>query len=164
MPLILPRRCEGGQCKGRRKECKDSDCRRAGTCNPADGQCSPGAPKHEGRECTRSNDKCITGARCTAGECIGGTPKTCPVEQCRTQACNPQSGQCKGVKAPEGTACTLNGQAGTCAKNVSARRVYGLVAGRRWPACSWLRPRRSHAIHASPQGKCKVGKRLRLFR
>lgn len=114
-PHGLPRRCDDlGQCVGTPKQCAaGTSCRQPGTCNPVDGQCISGVPKDEGQACNPNGDKCIRGAMCTAGQCVG-TSKTCPVEQCRTQACDPQSGQCKATQKANGAACDDGEEAASC--------------------------------------------------
>src|SRR5581483_8475388 len=103
--------CDGaGACVGSNPVvCPESDeaCRSAGACDPATGTCSSanapaGTACDDGDRCTRT-DACDG-----AGACVGSNPVVCPVSQdaCRTAgACEPATGSCSMVDAPDGTAC-----------------------------------------------------------
>ncbi len=116
--------CLGGACVGSDPViCPPAaSCREAGVCDPATGACSSadsadGAPCDDGNACTVMD-------MCLVGLCVGGEPVACPpADACRTAgACDPDTGTCSNLAAPDGTACddgdactqTDSCQAGAC--------------------------------------------------
>src|SRR5262249_7972927 len=87
--------------------CTASDqCHIAGTCNPANGQCSnPEAPN--GTSCSDGN-ACTLTDTCQAGACTGSNPVICSaLDQCHvTGTCNPGTGVCSNPSAPDSTPCS----------------------------------------------------------
>ena len=99
--------CQTGVCTGGNPVvCTASDqCHVAGTCNPANGQCS-NPPAANGTACNDS-DACTQTDTCQTGVCTGSNPVVCTaLDQCHVAGtCNPASGQCSNPPAPAGTAC-----------------------------------------------------------
>ena len=115
--------CVSGICTmGTPTICAQPDqCHTAGTCDKTTGACSnPSAPN--GTTCNDGN-ACTTSDVCSSGVC-GGTAVVCaPADSCHIAGvCNPASGTCSTVNAPNGTTCTDNNacttgetcQAGLC--------------------------------------------------
>jgi hypothetical protein len=130
--------CQAGACTGsNRVICAASDqCRVAGACNPADGQCSnPPAP--DGTGCI-DGDACTQTDTCQAGVCAGSNRVTCAAsDQCHVAGtCNPADGQCSNPAAPDGTGCidgdactqTDTCQAGVCTGTNPLACVNGICA------------------------------------
>ena len=115
--------CTSGSCAGTPVVCTESDqCHVAGTCDPANGQCSnPNAP--DGTSCNDGN-ACTQTDSCQAGVCTGGNPVVCTAQdQCHIAGtCDPANGQCSNPIATNGTSCsdgnactqTDSCQAGVC--------------------------------------------------
>jgi hypothetical protein len=123
--------CVGGRCQlvcnpCCNVTCKPLDqCHVAGTCDPATGLCSnPAAPP--GTACDTGN-KCLLSGTCQSGVCVG-TPVTCTArDQCHTACtCDPTTGLCSNLLAPNGTPCTN----GTCVNGTCT--ACGVVGG---PCC-----------------------------
>jgi hypothetical protein len=117
--------CAAGVCKGGNPvSCSGSGaCTDAGTCNPATGACSGGAPKPNGTACN-DGKTCTTGDVCTNGTC-GGSAVVCPAptDACHVQAtCSEATGTCPVALAPAGTACN-DGNACTQTDTCSATGV-----------------------------------------
>jgi hypothetical protein len=115
--------CQGGTCQGSNPvSCAAADqCRMAGVCNPANGQCSQ-MNKPNGTGCNDGN-ACTTGDECQAGAC-GGEPVTCTAQdQCHMAGTCQPNGQCSnptkadGATCNDGNACTDGDQCsgGSCA-------------------------------------------------
>ncbi|MDF3070348.1 MAG: uncharacterized protein K0R38_5949 [Polyangiaceae bacterium] len=69
-------------------------------------ECPPQALQPDGTSCTDADDKCLLDTTCTAGECGGGTAKTCPQnDQCKTNACVPTTGSCALSNKLDNTVC-----------------------------------------------------------
>src|SRR5262249_12344814 len=94
--------CSGGVCcdslcAGPCESCSVADGTSVvGTCTPLDGvACDDGNP------CTQT-------AKCSAGICFGGAPKTCPGDACNDGVCDPslEGDGCTLVPKPDGAACT----------------------------------------------------------
>lgn len=100
--------CLWGACRGgSNKNCNDGDTCTNDVCNTTSGQCV--IANNTGATCSTSN-KCITSSTCDNGQCTGGVPVTCPVQQsyhdaCRTWTCDPATG-CQYSSAREGLNCT----------------------------------------------------------
>ncbi len=96
--------CSDGVCEGDAKDCSslDSECA-TGQCGRT-GECVA-VPDEDGSACN-DGDNCTTGDECTSGEC-GGTPKDCSASggNCLIGECNPDTGQCVGEQAEDGTPC-----------------------------------------------------------
>ena len=117
--------CQSGSCTGGTAVvCTASDqCHDAGTCDPANGQCSNPA-KPNGSPCSDSN-ACTQADSCQAGACTGASPVVCPTpDQCHDPGvCNPSNGQCSNPEKPNGSICSDGNvctqsdtcQAGACA-------------------------------------------------
>ena len=115
--------CVSGICTmGTPTICAQPDqCHSPGTCDKTTGACSnPSAPN--GTTCNDGN-ACTTSDICSSGVC-GGTAVVCaPADSCHIAGvCNPASGSCSTVNAPNGTTCSDNNacttgetcQAGVC--------------------------------------------------
>ena len=116
--------CQSGTCTGSNPVvCTAQDqCHVAGTCNPANGQCSdPAAP--DGAACNDGN-ACTQTDTCQSGTCTGSNPVVCTaLDQCHVAGtCNTSTGQCtnptkaNGTACSDGSACTQTDtcQSGTC--------------------------------------------------
>ncbi len=102
--------CNNGLCTGGTAEdCFFSpvpdDCHIA-ECNPQNGQCEP-VPGNEGAGCVDANDLCTVGKTCTAGVCVGGSPKDCSgmTVGCFDGQCDTNTGQCIQVAIAPGQQC-----------------------------------------------------------
>jgi N-acetylneuraminic acid mutarotase len=99
--------CQAGACVGSNPvTCAASDqCHTAGTCDPANGQCSNPA-KANGTACDDGNF-CTQSDTCQAGSCTGTNPVTCTAsDQCHDSGtCNPANGTCSNPAKVNGTAC-----------------------------------------------------------
>jgi hypothetical protein len=87
--------CQAGACTGAAVACTASDqCHVAGTCNPANGECSnPNAP--DGVDCEDRN-LCTQTDTCQAGTCVGENSIECTaIDLCHLAGtCNPNTGLC----------------------------------------------------------------------
>ena len=101
------------QCSG--VTCASPDqCHLAGTCDPATGQCSnPPAP--DGTVCD-DNNACTRTDTCRGGVCEGANPTTCTAAgRCQVAGeCEPATGRCVSVRAPDSTSCD---DGNPCTKN-----------------------------------------------
>jgi hypothetical protein len=124
-------KCVSGVCIGVPKDCSFSqfiECN-AVACNPATGMCdpTPDASKN-GNTCGLTGDLCQIGKSCSAGQCLGGSPKDCSAyaADCVDGACNPINGSCIAVPIPPGGTCS-DGIApcftGVCDANASCQPV-----------------------------------------
>ncbi|MCU0658494.1 MAG: hypothetical protein MUF64_25515, partial [Polyangiaceae bacterium] len=116
--------CQSGTCTGGNPvTCTAiSQCHNAGTCNPANGQCS-NPTKANGTACNDGNG-CTQSDTCQSGTCTGGSAVTCTaLSQCHNVGtCNPATGACSNPTKANGTACndgngctqTDTCQSGTC--------------------------------------------------
>jgi hypothetical protein len=99
--------CQGGVCQGSNPvSCAAADqCHLAGTCNPANGQCTQGN-KPNGTDCNDGN-ACTQTDECMGGNCQGSNPVTCtPLNQCRLAGtCNPGTGLCTSPEKDDGVGC-----------------------------------------------------------
>ncbi len=100
--------CQAGACLGTQPvQCAAKDeCHKAGTCNPAKGQCSnPEAPA--GTTCS-DGDACTQADSCQAGTCVGANPVVCTaVDACHdVGTCDAATGACSTPTRPDGTPCT----------------------------------------------------------
>ena len=102
--------CIGGSCTGVNEVfCGAQDqCHGPGTCDTMTGQCTnpqlaDGTTCNDGNACTRRDF-------CNGGQCLGSNPVTCTTsDPCRAGGtCNPATGACSTVPAPDGTACNDN--------------------------------------------------------
>jgi hypothetical protein len=81
------------------------ECHEAGVCDPGTGLCgSP--PKPNGTPCSDAN-ACTDTDTCQEGVCTPGTEVVCaPPGACQQDGiCNPNTGQCEYLDAPDGTPC-----------------------------------------------------------
>ena len=99
--------CQAGVCTGNNPvTCTAQDqCHVAGTCNPANGQCSNPAkanntPCNDGNACTQIDS-------CQNGSCVGSNPIICTaLDVCHLAGtCDPTNGQCSNPTAEYGTYC-----------------------------------------------------------
>jgi hypothetical protein len=104
--------CQVGQCVGEPKDCglsPLSECNEV-SCDPATGQCV-GEPDvfKDNLPCVLTGDPCQVDKACQAGECVGGVPKDCSAFDvaCEIGACQPDTGICVPMTAPEGSSCGL---------------------------------------------------------
>ena len=76
-------------------------------CGPATGFSCAHAPVAGGTTCDDGN-ACTTGDSCQGGQCAGDAATICPAatDPCQVAACDPASGACTTVLAPNGTACS----------------------------------------------------------
>lgn len=101
--------CQNGQCVGVPKDCFFApvpDACHVGVCNPATGVCDP-MPGNDGLACPDDGDLCMVNKVCSAGTCVGGTPKDCSAfsNGCNNGACNPVDGVCFSEAIPPGGVC-----------------------------------------------------------
>jgi hypothetical protein len=101
--------CQNGQCVGAPKDCFFApvpDACHVGVCNPATGDCDP-MPGNDGLTCPNDGDLCMVDKVCSAGTCVGGTPKDCSAftNGCNNGACNPVDGVCFSEAIPPGGVC-----------------------------------------------------------
>jgi RHS repeat-associated protein len=61
----------------------------------------------DGTTCS-TGDNCLLGTTCSAGSCVGGTPKTCiPLDSCHDAGtCDSTTGLCSSPTKPDGVACS----------------------------------------------------------
>lgn len=100
--------CNAGQCVGNSVVCTASSCRGAGSCSPATGTCSLGAPLPEGAPCS-DGDACTRDDTCNAsGTCLSGDVLECAaIDGCHEAGlCNPVTGECSSPALPDGTTCS----------------------------------------------------------
>jgi hypothetical protein len=99
--------CLAGTCVGSNAvECRPADeCHVAGTCDPQTGVCS-NPPSADFTPCDDRN-LCTQSDICIGGACVGTAPVHCaPQGQCEIEgSCEPSTGACRPVFAPDGTAC-----------------------------------------------------------
>ncbi len=94
--------CQNGLCIGTPNDCffepVPNECH-VSTCNSNNGKCEP-LPGNEGKGCNDANDLCTLGKTCSAGVCVGGSPKDCSylTVGCFDGVCDTMTGQC-GQKA-----------------------------------------------------------------
>lgn len=105
-PLTGKDACVSGICAGIAKECEDD----LGPCltavhDPVTDECIV-EPVDDGSPCDDA-DACTQADSCQAGECVGAEPITCAAtDDCHVAGeCDPESGACVDVSAPDGTAC-----------------------------------------------------------
>jgi hypothetical protein len=105
-PLTGEDACIAGICAGTDKHCEDD----LGPClvavhDPVTDECTV-EPVEHGTPCD-DGDACTQRDSCQAGECVGAEPKTCEaLDDCHVAGeCDPASGTCSDVLAPDGTAC-----------------------------------------------------------
>lgn len=121
--------CQAGQCVGG----PVNDCGMAAAeceevvCDDDSDSCAIAAA-NEGMSCT-SDDPCTVDASCSAGQCVGGTPKDCffaPVpNECHVSVCNPNTGACEPVPGNENGACTDPNDLCTVDKTCTAGQCVG---------------------------------------
>jgi RHS repeat-associated protein len=98
--------CQAGICTGGvAVNCSAADaCHVTGVCDPVTGACSDPAAAN-GTACDDGN-ACTLGDACQGGECVGGAAVACPaLDACHLGACDPVTGACTNLAAPNGTAC-----------------------------------------------------------
>jgi hypothetical protein len=124
-PLTGEDACLSGVCAGTAKACEDD----LGPClmavgDPVTGECLV-EPVENGSPCDDAN-ACTQADSCQTGECVGAEPVTCEAtDDCHVAGeCDPETGACKDVSAPDGTTCD---DAQTCTSNDSC--VDGACAG-----------------------------------
>jgi MYXO-CTERM domain-containing protein len=90
-------------------DCQDTGCSQPfnpcyiAICNPTSGQCEIKA--NDGATCDDGN-QCTLGDYCREGNCVPGTPRTCPpLSQCH-EAGTCTNGACQNPPKPNGTTCT----------------------------------------------------------
>ncbi len=102
--------CQLGECVGEPKSCALSplnECNEV-ECDSATGDCvGTPDPDKENSLCFLTGPLCQVEKTCQAGECGGGVPKDCSNLSiaCELGECDPGTGICGAVLAPEGTAC-----------------------------------------------------------
>jgi hypothetical protein len=98
-----------GTCAGApRTDCRqETQCWYAEPCDPGADKCGTWQKKPEGTGCD-DYDKCTVDDRCTANGCHGSA-KACPAleasAQCKVNACEPASGDCKAINQDDGAEC-----------------------------------------------------------
>jgi len=102
--------CSNGLCVGEPKDCSFSPLAECNTvaCNPATGNCDPTPdPAKNGQTCVITGDNCMTDKTCSAGQCVGGTPKDCSAltVACVLGVCNPNNGNCVTQALMQGDMC-----------------------------------------------------------
>lgn len=102
--------CQLGECIGEPKDCTLSPLNECNTvaCDPETGECvGTPDPFKDNNACVLTGDLCRVDKACQAGACVGGEPKDCTAFDvaCQIGTCNPASGICGPVEAPEGTSC-----------------------------------------------------------
>jgi hypothetical protein len=117
--------CQGGFCQqGSPRDCSaaGNQCN-TGICDENLNRCVA-QPVANGTQCN-DNNACTRTDNCQAGVCVGSNPVVCqPLDRCHVAGvCNPSTGECSVVAAPDGTpcnadnnACTINDtcQGGSC--------------------------------------------------
>ncbi|MBW2190477.1 MAG: hypothetical protein JRG93_12975, partial [Deltaproteobacteria bacterium] len=95
-------------------DCSDgNECVQDGTCDPADGQCIPGANETDGTVCDASGNPgtCQTGVcvgLCDGVDCSDGN-------DCTEDVCAPADGSCSNPNEPDDTVCEFSsGVGGIC--------------------------------------------------
>ena len=126
--------CQGGSCAGGSPVTCSAigQCYDAGTCNPANGQCS-NPPKANGSGCSDGN-ACTQSDTCQGGSCSGGNPVSCNgATQC-TEAgtCNTATGACSYPNKPNGTTC-FDGDDCTAADKCTNGSCGGTALICNWP-------------------------------
>jgi hypothetical protein len=103
-------------------DCSDgNECVQDGTCDPADGQCIPGANEMDGTVCDASGNPgtCQTGVcvgLCDGVDCSDGN-------DCTEDVCAPADGSCSNPNETDGIACDLSGEAGICMSGMCEEAV-----------------------------------------
>jgi cysteine-rich repeat protein len=123
--------CQNGNCVGSNPiVCQPLDqCHNAGTCLAATGMCTnPNKPN--GTVCNDGNG-CTQTDTCQTGICKGTSPVVCmALDQCHTAGtCDPMTGMCTNPTKPDGSMCTLAGQAALCSGGVCAICGNGVIEG-----------------------------------
>jgi hypothetical protein len=98
--------CLDGACQpGTPVNCDDANACTQDSCDPQTGLCSH-TPLANGISCSDGN-ACTSGDHCQDGACVG-TPKVCTAsDACHLAGtCNPSTGECPNLPAPDGTACS----------------------------------------------------------
>src|SRR5262245_1802152 len=102
-PVHAANSCAGVSCA------PAGSCFLAGTCDPAIGACSVGAPKPAGTKCSERST-CLANAHCDgAGQCVGA-PKPAGTRCSDRNGCTfsdrcDGAGQCVGAPKPAGNRC-----------------------------------------------------------
>lgn len=98
--------CQNGHCLGAPIDCSsfDDECH-VGECDPVTG-CGQ-VPGNDGFACELSGDPCMVDKVCSAGACVGGTPKDCSALStgCNNGACEAGTGNCYQVPVGAGGNC-----------------------------------------------------------
>ena len=96
-------RCLSGTCRGTPAQCSAADaCHQAGACQLATGRCSS-PPVADGTPC--ASNACVASPTCQQGTC-GGPAIACGAGECLLPSiCDPATGQCQAVDAPDGWPC-----------------------------------------------------------
>lgn len=102
--------CQVGECLGEPRDCSLSALNECNTvdCDPETGQCiGTPDPFKDNSPCFLSGDPCQVDKACQAGQCVGGNPRDCSAFDvaCEIGVCDPGSGICGPINAPEGTSC-----------------------------------------------------------
>jgi hypothetical protein len=96
--------CAAGVCEGAPKTCATDLACHTAACNPSTGACEE-TPVDDGAACD-DGDLCTTDDTCVAGVCTAGDPVTCDGSTtCVVGVCNPDTGECEGEPAANGTSC-----------------------------------------------------------
>lgn len=102
--------CQLGECLGEPKDCSFSplnECNNV-ACDPETGQCAGTPdPTKDNNACVLTGELCKVDKACQNGQCVGGVAKDCSAfdVSCEIGVCNPATGICGPVDAPEGTSC-----------------------------------------------------------
>ena len=130
-----------GTCKGTTKSCAGDACN-TGHCNGSNGACYKkykSGTCNDGNLCTLSDICKNVGG---LGLC-GGTPRSCPKDQCNTGVCSTATGQCipKTGGCEDGNKCTLSDTCknGVCIpgsqKTCAAKQCYNVSCNKSTGAC-----------------------------
>jgi hypothetical protein len=101
--------CQNGVCLGAPLDCSGTpspdECH-AMACDPLSGNSCQPVIANDGAPCSSFGDPCMDGKTCSAGDCVGGSPKVCPSNGCNNGACEAGTGNCLLVPIPPGGVCT----------------------------------------------------------
>ncbi len=99
-PCTQGDQCSADKCQGLPANCDDKNPCTKDACDPANGKC--GAAPADG-SCDDGN-LCTISDVCVGGKCLPGANAVCEDgNACTTDSCDPASGKCKTVAAPEGS-------------------------------------------------------------
>ena len=100
--------CQNGVCLGAPLDCSSfpapDECHDM-ACDPSSGNTCQPVIANDGLPCDSFGDPCMEGKTCSAGDCVGGTPKVCPSNGCNNGACEAGTGTCLLVPVGPGGMC-----------------------------------------------------------